>query len=151
MKNLLNNPKPVVYAILLFLLGFFSIRSCEASQVELGPSLLKGYGLVYSESLGEFDIGVMLISDQEWDGTQTAGNNGGVFGERLVRFNKFSMGIGAAYWVTTSKVIGSNLTFHLSMHYDLNDKWRVNYRHWSNAGTTNNNRGQDLLTLGWKF
>lgn len=151
MKNLFDNPKPVVYAILLFIIAFFSVRSCEASQVELGATLLDGYGLVYTESVGKFDVGVMLISDQNWDDTQTAGNNGGVFGERLVRYKKFSMGLGAAYWIGTSKVIGSNLTFHMSLHYDLNDRFILNIRHWSNAGSTDNNRGQDLITLGWKF
>ena len=148
--KLFDNPKPVVYAILAFLILFFSIRSCEASTVELGPTLLNGVGLVYSESIGHYDVGVMLISDQSWDGIEE-GNNGGVFAERMVRKGKFSMGLGAAGWVATSRIVGSNLTFHMSIHYDINDSWRVNYRHWSNAGITDHNRGQDLLTIGWKF
>jgi len=151
MKNLLDNPKPVVFAIVLFLVAFFSIRSCEASQVELGPSLLNGYGLVYTESVGKFDVGVMLISDQEWDNGVTAGNNGGVLVQRMVKYKRFGMGLGAAGWVSTSKVIGAHLGFHLSLHYELSDRFNINVRHWSNAGTSDQNRGQDLITVGWKF
>ena len=147
--KLFDNPKPVVYAIILFLVAFFSIRSCEASSVELGPTLLNGYGLVYAEDVGKFSVGVMLISDQTWDGIEE-GNNGGVFAERLVRYKQFSMGLGAAGWIGTSRIIGAPLGFHLSMHYDVG-RFNLNYRHWSNAGTSLQNRGQDLITVGFRF
>lgn len=152
MKNIFDNPKPVVYAIIVFLILFFSIRSCQASGVELGPTLLDGYGLVYSESLNkDWDAGVMLISDQNWDGIEE-GNNGGVFIERLARYKRFSMGLGAAGWIGKSRIIGEHLGFTMSMHYlFLGDRVSLNYRHWSNAGTSINNRGQDLVTVGWMF
>ena len=157
MKALFDNPKPVVFGILIFLVAFFSIRSCYGSGVELGPTLLSGYGMVYSESIGEqqkWDVGVMLISEQSWDGN-VAGNNGGIFIERLVRYKRFSMGLGAAGWIGTSRLIGTQLTYHMSLRFLLpGDRFTLNYRHWSNAGTTPDegpNRGQDLVTVGWIF
>ena len=153
MKDIFNNPKKTVYAILLFIVLYFTIRGCEsqASSVEGGPSILSGYGLVYTESLTDkWDVGLVMVSDQEWK-DQSADNNGGFFVQRLVRYKRFQMGLGAAYWIATSQLIGSNVGYHLSIHFDLTDKWRFNVRHWSNAGATPNNRGQDLLTLGYMF
>lgn len=150
MKKLFDNPKPAVYAIIIFLILFFSIRSCEASGVELGATLLDGYGLVYAEDINKFSVGVMLISNQSWDGIEE-GNNGGIFIQRIVRYKNFSMGLGAASWINTSRVIGAHIGFHLSLHYDINEKFSLNVRHWSNAGTSINNRGQDLVTIGWEF
>jgi len=153
MKKLLDNPNKAAIAVVIFLVLFFSLRSCdaEAASVELGPSLLNGYGLVYAEDLGEdWSAGMMLISEQEVY-NQTIGNNGGFFITRMVRKNDFSMGLGIARWVSTSRVIGAELGFHLSLHYNLLGRYSINYRHWSNAGTADQNRGQDLLTIGWRF
>ena len=152
MKKLFNNPKPVVYAIAVFLVAFFSMRTCEAGSVEAGPTLLNGYGLVYTERLyGKWDVGIMLISEQQWDDVPMVRNNGGAFVQRIVSRGNFELGIGVARWINTSRVIGCEFGFALSAGYDFGRHWTVHARHWSNGGTCSPNRGQDLFTIGYRF
>lgn len=160
--GLLDNPKPAVFLILIFVLGFFTLRGCEAEasegRVELGPTYTGefngGFGLIYTERFkGKWDIGIALLGEQKWDGI-TTGNNGNVFGQRIVKSPKerFEMGIGAAYWINTDRnLIGCHLGFTLSARWNITDRIPLTLRHWSNAGTCRPNRGQDLLTIGWRF
>lgn len=158
--KLFDNPKPVVYLILAFLVAFFLMRSCEAEAsegiIEVGPTFTGefngGVGLVYTERLaGKWDVGVMLVSDQQWENVPRVGNNGGIFVQRVVKYKAFEMGLGAAGWINTSRIIGCHLGYTLSVRYNITPRVPLTIRHWSNAGTCDRNRGQDLLTIGWRF
>ena len=159
--KIFDNPKPAVYMILAFLVGFFLLRSCEVeaseATLEIGPTFSGefngGMGLVYTERFnGTWDVGTMIMSDQTWnDGNSHAGNNGGLFGQRIVRYKSFEMGLGASYWINQSALIGDEFAWALSLGWQFNDHASLRIRHWSNAGTVDRNRGQDILTFGWTF
>lgn len=66
-------------------------------------------------------------------------------------FGRLDLGLGVAYLNTTSHLIGSHLNASLMLRYRFNRDWFISVRHWSNAGTTEENTGLDLITIGRKF
>lgn len=143
----------------LFIVGFGLMRACDAdaseATFEVGPTYSGefngGAGLIYTERFaGKWDIGLMVFSDQDF-GKITVQENGGIFAQRIVTAGKFQMGLGAARWIGTSRFIGCEFGFTLSLRYAFTDRWSANIRHWSNAGACRPNRGQDLLTIGYSF
>ncbi len=86
-------------------------------------------------------------------------NNIFVYGQRIVKgygkLDKVYLGLGAAYFNTTSKVVGSRFNFALSIEYVYPrvDYWPDYYvlRHFSNAGSESPNPGQNALNVGWSF
>lgn len=165
MKRILDNPKPVVYAIVLFLVLAFSYRACSADDgyLEIGPTFTGGFnggvGLMYSERVSpHWDFGLHLIGEQTWNGAVT-GNNGGltvsyVFKrpDSFFRFLPDEMHLGPAVWIETDdRLIGCQLGYNLGIRYRLGSRFHLGIRHWSNAGVCKPNRGQDLLVLGARF
>lgn len=158
--GLLDNPKTATLIVLTVISLFFLFISFSAdaseTRLELGPTYTSefngGAGLIYTERFkGKWDIGIALIGEQDWKG-QTTGNNGNVFGQRIVKYRKIELGLGAAYWITTDdRIIGCNLGFTMMTRWNITDRLSATIRHWSNAGTCKPNRGQDLLTIGWRF
>jgi hypothetical protein len=145
--------KPVTIAIAIFVLAFFGLRECEAGTLEVGGSVtdVRGEGLVYTESFGtKWDIGMYVTGEMKLDGKPVE-KHGGVFGQRIVRKGKFQMGLGVAWHMNTSRLIGSELGYALHLGWDFNDRLGVKWRHWSNAGTTRPNRGLDLALISWRF
>jgi len=143
----------IIGVIATFLITFFTLRACEASTIELGSSIATDWrspALVYTESLGKWDLGVALIGPQSWDNV-TAPINGTIFAQRIVKKGGFSMGLGGATWIKTSRLIGCPIGYTLSLAYDLTKRFGLHYRHWSNGGTCAPNRGQDLLSFGVNF
>lgn len=166
MKLPFNNPKPVQAAIVLLILSFLAymyFNQAEAGEFEAGPTFTGefngGAGIVYSERVlnDKLDIGVQLISEQSWDDKQV-GNNGGVWTafiahkpERWWRVLPDELSIGASYWIKTDEhLIGCNLGYQLGFRWRFG-QWSIGPRHWSNAGTCKPNRGQDMLTIGFRF
>lgn len=145
--------KPAVIAVALFVIGFMSLRACEAGTVEMGasPTNVHGAGLVYTESLSpKWDVGIHLTDNLQWY-NETLRPHAGVFAQRIVRRGNFQMGLGVARHTNTSRLIGSPFGFALSIGYDFTDHWGVRYRHWSNAGSAKPNRGLDLLLISYRF
>lgn len=158
--SIFKNAKPTVYIVLAFLIAFFLMRSCEAEAsegtIEIGPTFTSqlngGVGLVYTERLaGKWDVGVMLTTPQQWEAVPTVKTNGGLFVQRVVKYKAFEMGLGAAGWINTSRIVGCHMGFALSVRYNISPRIPLTIRHWSNAGSCDPNRGQDLLTIGWRF
>jgi len=81
----------------------------------------------------------------------TVGSNMMVQAQRLVTYKKVTLGVGVANWQHTSRILGDEFTFSLSVSYRLNDSWGLRYRHFSNAGTASPNAGQDILLIGYSF
>ena len=100
-----------------------------------------------------------LISEQDYDKENLRlDNNGNVFAafvaskpDRWWKILPSEVHLGPAYWIHTSRFIGANMGFTLALKWHIGEHATVNIRHWSNAGTTKPNRGQDLLTFGWRF
>ena len=151
----------VAIFILLLLFGFYKEAHAEVS-VEVGPTFLSGEfsdggGLLVNETFNDkWRIGMGFISEQEVtdrsDDTYHVRNNLLVHGQRLVPLTRnLDLGIGVGYFNAKTRWNGSNFVASLSMEYSLNDKWSINYRHWSNAGSASPNMGQDLFTVGYRF
>ena len=62
-----------------------------------------------------------------------------------------SLGLGVAYFNSTNRALGSNFTAALSVEFRPTDRWSLNLRHFSNAGSAAPNMGQDMITIGYTF
>lgn len=151
----------VLAFIILLLIGFWKEGRADVS-VELGPTFLSGEfsdsgGLILNETWpNRWRIGVGLIGPQnvtDRSGTHyDVRSNLFVHGQRVVAITKnLDFGIGAGYFNAKTRWNGSNFVASLSMEYSLNDRWSINYRHWSNAGSASPNMGQDIFTAGYRF
>lgn len=164
LQRIFDNPKPAIIGILI-VLALFGAYAALATEVEIGPTYAgkfnNGAGLVLTERVanGKIDLGLALISEQDFDKENLKlGNNGNVFAafcqtkpESWIVIFPADVCIGGAYWISTNRFIGDELGFHLALKWRLGEHASVNIRHWSNAGTSKPNRGQDLLTFGWRF
>jgi hypothetical protein len=86
-------------------------------------------------------------------GLAPSGQTGVMGGQVLVvdGFGKFDLGIGLAYMNREHEQLGTQLNFALLARYWFADNWYVTLRHFSNAGTTQENVGIDLLLVGKRF
>lgn len=159
---IVKNWKATVWLVILFLVGFLTIRSCEAQAgtIEGGGAIasseLSGAVIAYNERLaGKWDIGIFVVSDQTFkkpEGNIHMGVNAAIHGQRIVNWKSFEMGLGAAYWQNTNRLLGCHLTFSLSVRqYFANKRFAVSARHFSNAGSCAPNSGQDMILFGWRF
>lgn len=117
-----------------------------------------GVGMVFTERFkGKYDIGLALIGEQEWEtkwGPVSVEPNGNVFAQRIVKTpaGRFEAGLGAGYWIKApTRITGCNLAFTMSLRWNITQRIPLTVRHWSNAGSCPPNRGQDLLSIGWRF
>ncbi len=172
--NPFNNPKPAIY----FIAGFIALAavflSCEAkaeTQFEWGATFAggkysNGSALFFSEVFGDgkYLVGFGLVGDQyrtfnTWGIVPgkavptkiTVTSNMLVQAQRLITFKRVTLGLGVANWQHTSRILGDEFTFALSLSYALNSSWDIRYRHFSNGGTATPNSGQDLLLIGYRF
>jgi hypothetical protein len=81
-----------------------------------------------------------------------------VFAQRRISFylkgcewDCISVGLGVAYFNSTNRALGSNFNAALSIEFRPTDKWSLNIRHFSNAGSATPNMGQDMITIGYTF
>jgi len=164
MNKLFNNPRAAVVLIIALIVLFFAYKA-NATEAELGATYASkfnsGAGIVLTERFldNKMDVGLALIGEQDYDKENTTvGNNGNVF-VTFVASKPASWWIvlpaeahiGVAYWIETNRFIGDELGYHLALKWHFGDHLSLGVRHWSNAGTVKPNRGQDLLTLGWRF
>lgn len=156
----------IVGAFLVLLIVAFC-REAEADvTLEVGAPFLsgeysKGAGLLLSEDNGKYRWGMGYISEQEvlpsWEEDNgrpkvDLRENLFIHGQRIVRLtDKIDFGLGAAYFNSTNRALGSKFTASLSVTYELSPHASINLRHWSNAGSATPNMGQDLITFGWSF
>jgi len=164
MKLPFNNRKGVIVAILCLILLFISY-GVFATEVEVGPTFAgefnDGMGLVLTERVadGKIDLGMAIIGEQNYAKENLILENNGNFFAVFCQTKPKSwfvlfpadVCIGGAYWIHTSRFIGDELGFHLALKWRIGEHASINLRHWSNAGTVKPNRGQDLLTFGWRF
>lgn len=165
MNKLFNNPKPVVYIILALIVLFFAYKA-NATEAEFGATFdskgfNEGIALGVSERFldNKLDLGLFLIGEQKYKKEDIiVGNNGNVTlayvatkPETWWIILPTEAHIGAAYWIETNRFIGSQMTFNLALKWHIGKHASFGIRHWSNAGTVKPNRGQDMITIGWRF
>lgn len=169
MGKLFNNPPKVVLLVLAFLLLFLAYLkwgpSADAAEFEAGPTFTSefngGLGIILKERfLDKYDVGVTLLSEQTWDdGSKYVGNNGNVWAAYVAKrpmdwwiIFPDEMAIGPSVWIKKqSPINGCEMGYMLNLKYRVGDNFSIGVRHWSNAGICKPNRGQDLLTIGYKF
>lgn len=167
LEKLFNNPKPARWAIVGFIILFFFLIFHEnanaETRIDMGiPMVSLHYeeptsDLIFSEIFDKWVVGMGLIGEQTDKYDREVGNNMFAFGERRVCSNsgKMCLGLGLAYFQHTSFVVGSNLNYTLSIEYNFEHKgWLPDYfviRHFSNAGTSPPNPGQNLFNFGYSF
>ena len=152
---------------LIPLLLLFSTASAEVT-LELGPTFLSStlsnsaalmiterWGGKYSDS---YSIGMGMTGPQEV--TDSAGDfyevkqNLWIQAQRrfcVLKGKHMCAGLGFAYFNGLSRWNGSNFVAALSIEIRPDERWSVNFRHYSNGGSVTPNMGQDILTLGWTF
>lgn len=163
MRKLFNNPPLAILGIVLVILLFVSYKA-KATELEIGPTYTSGFnggvGLSVIERVadGKIDLGVTLLGEQSWENVNVS-NNGNVWAayvaekpETWVAALPSEVHIGATYWFKAeSPISGCQNGYLLGLKWRLGEQFSVGIRHWSNAGTCPPNRGQDLLTFGWRF
>jgi len=159
-----NNPKKAVVMILI-VIGLFIAYKAKATEIEGGATYASGFNDGYALSLIErvggdkFDLGVTLVGEQTYERENTiVENNGSIwFGyvakkpERWWAVLPTEVTIGAAHWIETNRFIGCQQGYMLALKWRFLEDASIGIRHWSNAGVCKPNRGQDLLTIGWRF
>ena len=150
----------VLAFIVLILFGFYKEANAEVT-VELGPTFLSGEfsksgGLVINETFDKYRVGLGLT------GTQRVKDRAGdvyhpranlfLHAQRIVGISRnINFGLGVGYFNAKTRWNGSNFVASLSLEYTLNEKWSLNYRHFSNAGSAAPNMGQDIFLIGYTF
>ena len=163
--KLFNNPKKVVVLIVAFILLFLSylyFNDAEAAEAELGPTYTGEFngGMALSivdRFADDWDAGLTLFSDQSYENVNLT-NNANVWiqyiahrPERFWTWLPDEIGVGPAFWYKHESPISS---CHPGFALSLKKRWgdfSIAIRHWSNAGICTKNRGQDLLSFGWRF
>lgn len=155
---------------LLLLLLFFSTAHADFN-IEAGKGNLSsewtGPVIVINERWGDWLIGIGYVGEQ-WvtpDGERDwytkysdvpapptfVDRNLFIHGQRLLKWKKFELGIGAAYFQNTNRALGKNFVVSASAGYHFNKHFSLNIRHFSNAGSGQSNMGQDALLIGYTF
>lgn len=147
--------------VLIFVVILFAMFTCEdsnATEFEVGPTLLSGEyseggALLLTERIGKFEVGGGYTSKQECHCRWPADLDENIFfqAQRMVRWKKVEAGIGAAYFQNTNRALGKRLTWALSFGLVDLGHFSVQIRHYSNAGSGSPNLGQDMVTVGWRF
>lgn len=150
----------VLVVVFVSLLLWGLSKEADAAEIEIGPTFLsgelsKGGQVVLSERFGRYSIGVGLTSDQTCQcrfDTTAVRTNTFIQAQRNVQvWRKVSMGLGVSYWNNQSRVFGKNMNFALNLRYDVGERFFINLRHYSNAGSGVPNLGQDAILFGWRL
>lgn len=156
-KSLFPHEKAVRYILLGFaavlIAGMATTCRADAMTFEVGAQYLRGPAAAVVASTrwdapkdAEWEAGLVLVGRSDTDRGVAGGQVLYVDG-----FGKFDIGLGLAYFNRVPKVLGSNMNFALLVGYRFTDRFGVNVRHWSNAGTTEDNAGLDVLTVSYRF
>ena len=160
-KGLFPHSKPVRYVLTAFVVALLLAfgTKCHGAEVvfEGGTQALRGMtpavGLyvVQPGFAGDIDgeCGVVLVG-----GRVTGPKANGVMGVTcglVDGFGPVELGIGVVYLNHTDDLNGSLMNFSLKIHWRINDRWGLGYRHWSNSGTTDVNTGRDMAFITYRF
>jgi hypothetical protein len=155
----------IAFLILAVFMLFREARS-EGTGIELAPGTMfvasdryKGAWLGINHRFTEEDkweIGLGLTT--EWQCVDIndcprgeGSNNQFIYGQRIIHWNKFELGLGISYWHNKTPAWDSHTPYALSLGWNFTDNIGVGYRHFSTAGSSTNNGGLDMLTARWRF
>lgn len=155
-RSLFPHDKWVRWVLTGFVLVFLWAAATKARAADYsfegGVQYLRGPAAVVTTQVAvpgpgdsEIETGLFLVG-------RTPDHLGVMGGQVLLvdGFKKFDIGLGLAYMNRDHEQLGSRLNFTLMLRYRF-DRWYVSIRHWSNAGTTEENTGLDVVTIGRRF
>lgn len=161
--------KPTTWMILAFIVLILWMFSKEAEATETGFEIAPGTMFVAGD---RYNGGYLAMDNRFGDGKWAVGlgltttwtcpdandcnrgeapNNQFVYGQRIVEYKKFEMGLGISYWHNQTPSWSSHTPFALHIGWNFTDHVAVKWRHYSTAGSSGRNGGLDLLTFGWNF
>jgi hypothetical protein len=159
-----TNPKTkwVVLAFVVTFASLFWLNECSAAEFELSGGVASGRSLSPLEGEAPAFEGSLLFDDRKWDvsvghiGEQYDGEMGDFWYlsiERQVKWRAIFLGLGLSARSHADNVeylLPQWWNFSLSGGVDIG-RFRVQYRHFSNAGFDESNRGQNWLLAGVRF
>lgn len=161
-----NLRKLTTWLVLAFIIGLGFMLTQEAkaeTTIELAPVLVVGgdrynggFILIEERWAGKYVLGLGLTTawecrDQDNCKRGNGETNQFLLAQRVIRYKKFEMGIGISYWHNTTPAWNSHTPFALSIAWHFNDRLSIRERHFSTGGSSTNNGGLDMLTVGWTF
>lgn len=160
-QKLFDNPKPALYAIIVFvglMLLLFSVKSRgEDLYFDAGSAIVRGEAPVIGLNIAwkeagpvntDYELGFKLIGQSEH---YKENSNQFVVHAMLVDgWKNFEMGMGFAYFNVPSEYT-CQFTYSLLARYRFTQRIHMQAHHFSSAGSCDPNAGRDLLTLGWRF
>lgn len=160
-RSLFPHEKGVRYVltafVLLLLAAFATQCRAEAVVFDAGVQYLRGPAAAVTMHVetdgprdtvietGLFLVGSVDTTDRKQDGVM------GLQTLIVDGFGNLDLGLGVAYMNRQHEQLGSQLNFAMLVRWHFNDRWALTVRHWSNAGTTDNNTGIDIVTVGYRF
>jgi hypothetical protein len=168
--SLFNNPKPVVYAIVVFILiflGAFVWHEAHGAVLEFegGNTIVRGSTQVLGlkvvqpgvvSGIGDVGCGFLLIGTSHAPGGVEQQNQ--VFAHCQVignypttKWGTFSAGLGVGALQNEDYYNSGRINFSLMLQYKLTRHAGAAYQHISNAGTHSPNDGRDMLLATWRF
>lgn len=166
-SNLVGNNPAYRWLIILFALVFIIFARCclhpaKAGELhlEVGVSVIHGYGpyigVYYQASdkpkLIDFEAGLQMWGrTSPYEGQEVPNNWAPSVMMDVNSPKNFHVGLGFVYLQHSDWLDGSRLNISLKMGYDWNDRWGIDIRHISNAGTTPRNVGRNAILLDWRL
>jgi hypothetical protein len=160
--RLFRNPKGAVYGILAFavlLLMLFAMqaRAEQTLQFEAGAAVLRGETPAIGLTIGcpgcgpvgtDYEYGFDLVGDShEYSESPNA------IGPRVMivdGYKRASLGLGFQWWNVETEYT-CQFTFALMARYRISDRFALQWRHSSSAGSCRPNYGRDLVMLSFRF
>lgn len=158
--------KPTTWLIIGFiaLLAWLLTKEADAAEtsMELAPGTLfvtndrYAGGALFLEELiaGKYAFGVGLTTT--WDCIDDCSRGDGptnqvFYMQRVVRYKRLGLGIGASYWHNLSPAWSSHTPFALSLEWHFTDHASVRIFHFSTGGSSDRNGGLNMLNGKWTF
>ncbi len=159
-----GNKPEVVVILVIFAVGFFWIRGCNAAEtmLEYGAGVLSGE---YSEGQyisieerfdeGRYSVGFTLMGEQVCqcgEGLVPVDVNIAIYVSRNVFWKRLELGIGIAWWESINRAIGSHLTLQPRIAIRITENFDLRlWTHNSNSGLSKPNLGQDRIGFSYRF
>lgn len=158
--GLVGNPGAAKLLIALFIILFIGVARCargDELHLEFGSTILHGYGPYLGfyyrwERPHNVDLesGLQLWGRTRYEQYDIP-NNWSPYAMVSVRADRFRIGIGVAYLQLADSLDGSHTNIALKMGFQASDRWAVDIRHLSNAGTTPRNVGRNAVLADWRL
>ena len=162
MNRLFRNPKPALYGIIIFLclliiLFATKARAEQTLALEAGSAVLRGETPTLGFTIACKECGPVR-TDYEFGFELMGASSYYVDNPNVIQLHaqivdgwkRFEMGLGF-FWLNQPVEYTCDFGFHLLARYRFNDRFALQWRHSSSAGSCVPNAGRDLVTLGVRF